>query len=282
MNRMFTLLYLISLFAFFISCEETGTVTPIPAYIEIQDFELQHENAIGISDVWVNVDGEFIGVFEIPAKFPVIAEGSSNVSISAGIKVNGIGSTRTFYPFYNSYERVIDFKPSEVISLSPLTTYQSWTKIKWEEGFENGHKFEKRDVSDTAFVITDQEKFKDSFSGAIFLDEDQFFFESYTPQLSHPDFTGSPGMYIELNYKCNSAFEIGLYAYYQEQVDETNIILINPSDEWKKIYIDLYNPLLKYPEDTPYRIYIAAWKSLDQGSCAIFIDDFKIIQNGEK
>lgn len=279
MIRIFTFLLFSSLFVFFISCEETGTV---PAYIEIQDFELQHENAIGITDVWVNVDGELIGVFELPAKFPVIAEGSSKVSISAGIKVNGIGSTRSFYPFYKNYERVIDFKPSEVINLNPVTTYQTWANVKWEEGFENGHKFEKRDISDTVFVISDKEKFKDSYSGAIFLEENQLFFESYTPQLTRPDFTGSPGMYIELNYKCNSAFEIGIYAYYQQQVDETNIILINPSVEWEKIYIDLYNPLLKYPKDTPYKVYIAAWKSADQGNCTIFIDDFKIIQNGEK
>lgn len=267
----------------FMGCNEDMYEIPIPGYFEIEEFTLQHEDsAIGITDVWVNVDGTLIGVFELPAKFPVIAEGPSEVSLSAGIKVNGINSTRSYYPFYESYTQSIDIKPSEVIKISPATTYANWANIIWEEGFENGHKFEKRESSDTIFVPTDSEKFKGSFSGGVFLNSDRPFFESYTPELVRPDFLGSPGMYLEFNYKCNIHFDVGIYVNYQGNVISTNIISIYNSNKWEKIYIDLYNPLLSYPAGTAYKIYISTWHNASLSESEVYIDEFRIIQSGVK
>jgi len=275
MNKFFNYILISFLFFLFASCTKE---IPVPSYLEINDCSLKHEKAIGITDVWVNVNGNLIGVFELPAKFPVIAEGESTVTITPGIMVNGINVTRTFYPFYESYKKTVNFESSKVITLSPITDYTDWTNIEWSEGFENGHKFEKNEHSDTAFVVTDEEKFSGSFCGGIFLNDKQFFFESYTSQLSSPDLEGAPGMYVELNYKCNNPFEVGIYTYHQQQVKEKNIVRINKSSTWKKIYIDLYNSLLSYPKGTQYRVYIAVWRNTEQASASVFIDDFRIIQ----
>lgn len=275
--------FLTILIILFSRCEEGESEIPVPAYLEIPKFTLQHENnAIGITDVWVNVNGDLVGVFELPAKFPVIAEGSSEISLRPGIEVNGISVTRSYNPFYQTYTKTIDLNPSENTIINPQTTYHSWVNVSWEEDFENGHQFVKRDISDTSFVTTSSEKFSGLFSGAIYLDTANWFFESYTSQLSRPNLSGAPGMYLELNYKANNPFEIGLYVYYEQIIDETNIILINSTDEWKKIYIDLYNPLLQYPEGTPYKIYIASSHNMEKANSTIFIDDFKVIQSGEK
>jgi hypothetical protein len=272
--------YILIFFSFllFAGCTEE---IPVPGYIEINSYALRHENAIGITDVWVNVNGDLVGVFELPAKFPVIAEGESSVTVTAGIMVNGINATRTFYPFYKPYKKTVNFEPSKVIELSPVTDYNDWTSVEWSEGFENGHKFEKNEHSDTVFVVTEKEKFSGSFSGGIFLNNNQVFFESYTAQLSRPDLDGAPGMYIELNYKCDNPFEIGIYTYHQQQVKEKNIVRVNKSNTWKKIYIDLYNSLLSYPKETQYKVYIAVWRTPEQASASVFIDDFKIIQRKE-
>ncbi len=272
------ILYIILLFLIS-GCDDTNV--PIPGYLEIPDFTLQHENAIGITDVWVNVDGDFIGVFELPAKFPIIAEGSSKVTLKAGIKVNGMGNTRSYYPYYKPFEKTIDFKPSEVVTITPQTTYGLWANIIWDEDFENGHKFEKSSNSDTVFVITDEDMFKGNHSGGIYLDTENSVFESTTTELSRPSL-GTSGMFLELNYKGEIPFGIGLYVNYQNQVTENSLLVVHSSTEWGKIYIDLYNPLLHYPEGTAYKIYIRAYHNMSKPSTKIFIDDFKIVQNSDK
>ncbi len=279
-NKFTTLLYIILLFIIS-GCDDTNSNTPIPGYMEIPGFTLEHENAIGITDVWVDVNGDFVGVFELPAKFPVIAEGPSKVILKAGIKVNGMGNTRSYYPYYKIIEKSIDFKPSEVITITPETTYGTWANVIWNEDFENGHKFEKNNNSDTVFVVTDKDKFEGYHSGAIYLDTANRAFEANTPELSRPDL-GTSGMFLELNYKGDIPFEIGLYINYQNQVNIKSVLAIYSSSEWKKIYIDLYNPLLQYPKGTAYKIYIRAWHNMSKPSSTIYIDDFKIVQNSDK
>jgi hypothetical protein len=277
------LFFVTVLIIFFSSCEDGGSEIPVPSYIEIPDFTLNHEvNAIGITDVWAYIDGEFLGVFELPAKFPVTTEGSAEVTLIPGIEVNGISVTRSYYPFYQPYQKTVELTPTENTILNPQTTYYSWTKLSWSENFENDHKFERREESDTCFMISSSETFSGLYSGAIYLDTANWFFESYTSELTRPDLSGAPGMFIELNYKADNPFEIGVYVYYEQSLEEENIILVNTTDEWKKIYIDLYSTLLQYPEDTPYKIYIASWHDMDNTKSSIFIDDFKVIQSGDK
>ncbi|HEY0262319.1 MAG TPA: hypothetical protein VGB95_04790, partial [Chitinophagales bacterium] len=78
----------------------------IPVYIQIDSMSVQtNQSTQGsasskITDAWLYVNGEQIGVFELPAKIPVLKSGDLRVSISAGIKDNGIANTRAAYPFY--------------------------------------------------------------------------------------------------------------------------------------------------------------------------------------
>ena len=50
------------------------------------------------------IDNEFQGVFPLPANFPVLKLVNKNIIIEAGIKKNGISSSRENYPFFTSFE----------------------------------------------------------------------------------------------------------------------------------------------------------------------------------
>ena len=70
-----------------------------PAYIKINDIELNNSSTDKITDAWVYIENQLQGVYELPAKFPVLETGVKEIRIKAGIKNNGISSSRVFYPF---------------------------------------------------------------------------------------------------------------------------------------------------------------------------------------
>ena len=98
------ILYLLIAITFF-SCEKEEINTEgIPSYIQINEIVLEDESVTSnITDAWVYIDEQLQGVYELPANFPVLAEGKHKLRIKAGIKDNGIASTRVIYPLYSSF-----------------------------------------------------------------------------------------------------------------------------------------------------------------------------------
>ena len=98
-----------------INCSK-NLIADIPAYIEIKDFNYSDNSentkpytlnyhSTKITDAWVTMDGQFLGVFEIPCIIPIhlannLQSSLHSFDIYPGIKVNGISATRAQYPFY--------------------------------------------------------------------------------------------------------------------------------------------------------------------------------------
>ena len=120
--------YLI-LLLFFVSCKKESADT-IPAYIQIDDIELEEENITSnITDAWVYIDGVNKGVYELPAHFPVLNDGAVEVRIYAGIKDNGIASQRVTYPFYHSDTSSIKLTIDSTTIISPTVVLKENLKI---------------------------------------------------------------------------------------------------------------------------------------------------------
>ena len=81
----------------FVACKKENLT---PAYIKINDIELNNSSTDKITDAWVYIENQLQGVYELPAKFPVLETGVKEIRIKAGIKNNGISSSRIFFiPF---------------------------------------------------------------------------------------------------------------------------------------------------------------------------------------
>jgi len=105
------------------SCQKEDT-DDIPTYLKINNVALNEGSTTSnITDAWVYVNDQLQGVYELPAKFPVLEEEIQNVRIKAGIKVNGIASGRIAYPFYSSYYEDITFTPNETKTINPTVSY---------------------------------------------------------------------------------------------------------------------------------------------------------------
>ena len=118
MNKIFTIFFSLLLF----SCSELDL--GIPNYLIIEEINVDDNTTANITDAWVYVDDNLIGVYELPANFPTLEEGIHKVRIRAGIKDNGISGIRIPYPFYSSYViDTFDFNSNNALVVPPQVSY---------------------------------------------------------------------------------------------------------------------------------------------------------------
>lgn len=267
----------------FTRCDVINPEEPIPSYIEINEYVLTHEDAIGIQDVWVDVDGDLIGVFEIPAQFPVIASGLSTVTVRPGIKVNGINETRDDYPFYEPYKIEIDLKEAEVHTINPSSTFTNWTNVVFYDDFELDNAFIKSENSDTTIVGYSEDSFKGESCGAVFIDADTTIFQIHTEAFDKPNLGSTPGMYLEISYKTDADVQVACFV--QSDIDAVApsmhyIVGLNTTNQWTKLYIDLHSILLNY--SNMYNNYSIVFDNTDMNPIAgtkFLLDEVRIVQS---
>lgn len=274
----FTFMFL--LFPFLISsCDYINPEEGTPAFIAIDTALLstiahsEGPNNHNISDVWVSVNGDFIGVFELPAKFPVLQEGSANIFIAAGIKNNGIAASRVRYPFYTRFQIDTILIPAQTITLTP--TFQYYPEaIQWFEDFEDpGISLDTTYFSDVA--INDSTTNGSTVASIIMKGDKDDFQAVSISQFTFPE--PSAALYLEMDYKCNQQFIFGLIIRSPGNTDMAPVMMINPIDKWNKIYIDLtYISTTNYTADN-YSVYFAATKLDTLNRAEILIDNIKLV-----
>lgn len=263
------------LLALLYSCNLINPAEPIPTYIRIHEPKLITQSAQGsssesISNYWVFQDNQAIGVFNRTGNYPILAtsDGPSKIFFLAGIKDNGTGNLRVVYPFYTTDSIVSVLSPNGSIDFYPTFRYISGTQFKVVEDFELGSTLVNADTSNMVVRTSNAaEVFEGAYSARIKIDS----LHPAIELLSIDPFTlptGGIDIYIELNYKSDVPFRVGLQAmnnsqkYYQWT--------INAKDSWNKIYLNaksLVNNVnatswkllfLSNPEDlsTPRYIYL--------------------------
>ena len=175
------------IFLLFFSLESCDIINPdetIPATITIDSFIVssdiltQGSNSSKITDVWINIDGNLQGIYELPATFPVLETGDRALIIRAGIKNNGIAASREIYEFYNWEEMDITLTSGENKHITPQISYKDNLNFMLIEDFEDpGLKFVTTEKSDTDLIHSNIDVFEGYRSGMIVLDSNHTFFE---------------------------------------------------------------------------------------------------------
>jgi hypothetical protein len=178
----------ISIILIISSCELYNPSEPIPAYIHIDKinltttFSTEGSNSHKITDAWIYIDEQLVGCFELPATFPVLYEGSHQIKIRPGIKVNGIAATRSPYPFYINYDTIVNLQKGAKLNLTPTVKYRSNMTFNFMEDFENtGTIISKSptagvDTSIQRIDVPDPNVFEGNGSGIAYLDKNHTFF----------------------------------------------------------------------------------------------------------
>lgn len=280
----------------FCSCEQFFKEVSEPVYFKIDSFNVSTDyNEEGsdihdISDAWVYVDDQLQGVYELPAKFPVIAtEGEHDILITPGIKLNGIAATRFDYKVMTSYQVTQNLTIGDTITFNPEVSYRENAVFKWLEDFEQGgESWIKDESSDTTMTIQsiDSLAFEGDGYGEIFMSNEMTFFEIQSNvDFLPPAVNGTP-TFLEINHRsitsstndANRLMAIGIIAYKSSAIVQTEpFIYINSKDDWNKTYVNLTATLAEHSDAFLFKVYIGLAKEAGSGEVHTLIDNIKLV-----
>lgn len=273
----------------FLQCDLINPEEAVPAYLFIEPFILQTDNATQgsasekITEVWVTVGDEFLGAYTLPATVPVLRAGEVNVFLEAGIKDNGIGSTPEIYPFYQPYEIQVSLEPGQTVNIAPQTAYDRNTRFALIEDFETGNTiFQDTLLGNTGMSVSAVEPFEGNFSGKILLNTDNPVLEIAT-NAAFADLTDlSPLVYLEVNYRSEVPVIFGLVGG-RNTVNQSAVFDpgFNPKSTWNKIYFNLSSLLATSPFDShllALRAFIPAENGqLTLNNATVCLDNIKLV-----
>ena len=273
-------LYLFCLFALILpllnGCSLFDKDEEIPSYIRIESFDLTTEPQQGssshkITDAWVYVDDQLTGTFELPVTLPVLESGKHSVKIRAGIKSNGISSTRVPYPLYNFYTADVDLVPTGVTKLAPTVAYFSGTEFSWIEDFDNiGTTILNGPYNSDTTIQQQTAVAFEGKSGAVILDGlKSAYFAASSASYTLPK--GEQKTWLELNYLSNNIFNVGVMVGNSIYP----VLAVNPSPAWNKLYIDLSPEVSR--NNGPFKIFFSMVRSNSNSTAALYLDNIKLV-----
>lgn len=292
--RFFAPLFMLLAVLSFNGCYKFEGEQTIPAYLQIDtvffttDYASQGSKTHQFTDVWVYVNDQLIGAFELPAKFPVLARGKNKLEIRPGIRLNGIAATRAAYPFVRAFI-VQDFSLFEdsVVRVNPTTSYYTSLNFAWMEDFERANiSMEKSGQSDTSIFATQPAHNPEAllsdnsaYSGIVHLEGEKSKFQIISYLGYKLPGKGSP-VFLELDYKCDRAFGVGLLARIDNTILNLPLLVVNKSQKWNKIYINLTPIATEYINASYFKVYFESEKGSDS-QARFYFDNIKLIHRSD-
>lgn len=264
----------------FTRCRLIDPAEEIPSYIRITSITLNSTPSMGsssskISDAWIYVDGELIGAFELPCTVPVLQEGAHSLLVLPGIQQNGLNSLRAIYPFYKGFDTTITLVRSEMVSLAPVVSYFPATTLSWDCNFEQGINLD--DITDAPFpnlvqTVSGSLAFEGNSGYVMLYDTINYF---YAQSSASYQLNPAGEIYLEMNYKCNQAFSIGLHNI----TTGAHIpwLEVQSSANWNKIYVRLNDALLNQPSGSYYRVEMVMSAASGISQSELYLDNLKLI-----
>jgi hypothetical protein len=269
----------------FLACRKGDAV---PAYLVIPEVKLSATDAEGgstskITDIWVSVNDKDLGVWELPARIPVLAEGTNVIRIAAGVKKNGAFDDRSQYPYFGAWQGGLTLVREQSVNVD-ATVHYNGARI-WAERFDDaGTSLNRSADSDTTLILYNPVEYpglsrNGSICGGFVLEPDRDHIQLYTDQ----NFDAAYGpVFIELDYSTDVNLTIG-YIYLQNgsTVFEPWLVLTPTTGQggvsWNKVYIDA-TTMFNTSGISNRDLYLQADLPAGQSSAHVYLDDLKLVR----
>ena len=264
-------------------CNIINPTEPVPTYFHVDSFSFRPNNSYNnisfshkITSVWAYYNNSPIGVFDLPATFPVMATGNGTLELSPAVEVDGLNSQLETYPFYTIDTFNFNAQPGVVINHNPSTTYFNNLKFvtllnQYNIGFTQWG-----GTCGMSFVKSDTLEFEPpNYCAGIFLNTAaDSSIDSSNLSFGIP----SGSAFLEFNYKCTVPFYVGLQATIAGVVQSTPYYLsgIYANDHWNKFYLNVGDFNAQY-QGTSYRVFIKAAVPAGQNSGKVILDNFQLV-----
>jgi len=231
-----------------------------PSWIEISEWQLiknpneQYPSGVltsNLTDAWVYVNNEIVGVFELPCKIPVLVNGNAEIKVYPAIKNNGISATKKIYPFMEAFTVNTTLVKNEVFHIDPITQYYETTRFTFENFEDPTAKLEDGPTSPANWQLSYDASILDpaingtKFCKIVLSSSAESWVASTTfnnGALNMPLPSGKE-VYLEIDYYNTNRVTSGLLGIGSNGITDNPNVQMNPQDpssvKWKKIYIEL-------------------------------------------
>jgi len=277
-----------------VGCNELNPKADIPSYVHVERVSVATTNSsegsssANITEIWLFVDDQFLGAYDIPFTAPILKGGPTNVRMEAGIRDNGISTTPELYPFYDPIARQPDLQPDQIDSFSMTFRYRENTAFALLENYETGLTVFQEVISGTSanrLVARPEAAFEGQMGGLITLTEEAPAVElASTRRFRDLQAKGIP-VYLEMNYRSEAPTQFGILGFTSGSefpVDARYVAGFRPSDEWKKIYFNLSEAVANTDGDEYKLILQTSLPTRNDGtytrnSAQVRIDNLKLL-----
>ncbi|MDP1800815.1 MAG: hypothetical protein Q8L81_05655 [Bacteroidota bacterium] len=236
-----------------------------------------------ITDLWLYVNGKFQGAYPTGNLMPIISKNEKvKINILAGIKNNGISDTRTSWVFYDFITLDTLVENGKTINRPLSFKYNPNTKFEWMEDFEGAGYTLVKSIgnvngggnSDANWALSPT---SEAFEGQSAVIDMSGMFTGAVAQVessvAHTLPLASANVYLEINYKCNERFEVGVIS----GATSKSTVFVAPSENWNKIYIHLADALNRTPTSSAQKIYFKMVKNADIPNQKMYLDNIKVV-----
>ena len=273
--------------SFHTGCNLIDPAEPIPALVKVNPVVLEVEPGQGsarhkITEVWVSAEMNHIGVYRPGVTIPFQQlSAQTDFVFRPGIRNNGVLDDAIVYPLYTNYEAELQTVSGQITEVTPVFRYRPEAVFSFIEDFENSNQFvENRDtIAGTMLIRSSDEPFEGAFSGEILMTETNNYIEVTHPITLVDLPTDGTAAYLEVHYKSEAAFGLGLIGIPLAGQPVSNIFyVVFPSDEWNKLYLELSDQL-RLSDFPAYKIVINSLYPVGETDpeLRIQIDNLKVV-----
>lgn len=287
--------------ALVISCSDQQEKADIPLYLDLPDLRLEtdYENQGSahskMTTVWVTLNDENLGAYDLPATLPLLPRaGQNQLRLTPGINLNGISASRAIYETYEDLDLSFEFpeNPQRADTLQPetaerTTRYRTFAQVRIVEDFDRaGSNLERSGSSDTNFVKVsgDGQTFTNPHhpdedngqAGLLITTPDKTFAEVSTVNTYNLP-TAGQNVYVELTYRNNQPFLVGVIASVPTGNVQQQTAVINPRQDWNKIYINLITELSSFTNASNFKLFIGASHDQHLDTGKVYLDNIKLV-----
>ncbi len=279
-----TLILFVLLTSILLACRKRDIVDP--SYMHITPIEQnskpgQGTNSHNIEFVYTLINDNSIGTYQVPATVPVLYEGAYSVEARPMIKWFAREGLHP-YSMMKNYVQTINFTKLGVDTLKPVFEYQDKIQFEWLEDFnDNDASMSVRFGTIDTFYV--QNELDHTFDGTPYMyipmGTGESFFEIESKDLFEIPDDGRE-VILEINYKTNVPFTIGLYATSTSQVIALPSVTPFAVTSWQKGYVYLTDEVFNQGKDTRFRVFFRS-ANASVANPEIYIDNLKLLyRNG--
>lgn len=277
----YLILCLLSFGLILFSCRKEDIASP--SFINIPEFSTtvkinQGSDHQPFPYLNIFIDENSVGVVQAPSTLATIKKGAVNLDIFPVIRQFAREGTTT-YSVMKPFSLSTTLKENETDTIRPVFEYHDNAEFPWLEDFnDNFASLQlKTGTIDTFYIENDPDI---SLDGSNYMHIPMGAGESYF-EIESADLFNLPvdgrDVYMEIDYRCNVAFTIGVYA-----TSSTEVIAlpsVSPYDtegEWRKAYIYLSDETRNRTLDTRFRVFVRAVNA-EVADPHIYFENIKLV-----